>query len=84
MRSITPQAVADLLGIEVRLPKGFEQARLYGCLHLCNRALGRERLPQALQRVYEPQDNPALRRYHEKWLAYRSRMCQMNDLAVIH
>lgn len=82
--SITPQAVADLLGIEVRLPKGFDQASLYGCLHLCNRALGRERLPQAMLRVYEPQENPALRRYHEKWLAYRSRMCQMNDLAVIH
>lgn len=82
--SITAQAVADISGIEVWLPKGYDQSTMYGCLHLCNQALGLPKVPRELERVMKPQENMELQRYYEKWCAYRSRMQTMNDLAVIH
>lgn len=81
--SITAQAIADISGKEVWLPKGFAQSTIYGCVHLCNQALGMPRIERTLDRRFQPGENAQVQRYYEKWLTFRGRMRNMNDLSIL-
>ena len=81
--SITAQAIADISGKEVWLPDGFAQSTIYGCVHLCNQAMGMPRIERKLEKRFIQQDNPEVRKYYEKWLTYRGRMRNMNDLSIL-
>lgn len=80
---ITAQALADISGKEVWLPEGYDQGTMYGCLHLCNQAMGQPAVERKMARIVKPQENPELKAYYEKWRAYREKLATMNDLTIL-
>ena len=68
--------IADLSGLELHLKPGFEQATLFGLVALCNEALHDDTAlgGDGEERVYTPQENPLIRRYHRQWSRQRLAM----------
>ncbi len=81
--SITAQAAADISGKEVWLPRGYDQATMLGCIHLCNQAMEMPHIERTLEKRFQPQDSQEIKKYFEKWLTYRGRMRNMNDLSIL-
>ena len=68
--------IADLSMLELHLKPGFEQATLFGLVALCNEALqdGTALGGDGEERVYTPQENPLIRKYHRQWSRRRLAM----------
>jgi len=52
---------------------------MMGCLYLCNEALQLPHKERVLYKEYEPQENPELLAYYERWKKLRECLRGMNE-----
>ena len=74
--------IASLSGMEIRCPKGFEQATLLGLVKICNGALGEEAAPAGSigsnieyrggERIIRPVEGHLVEKYYPVWLKNRT------------
>ena len=76
---IITQAIADLSGFEIRLFQGYDQATMMGCMRLCNKGLQISAGERKLVSSVQPDENPRLQEYFEKWKRMRSCYRLMNS-----
>lgn len=72
------QHLADLTGKPIRLPVGFYQASIIGCMRLCNIYYHiKKDITDVSYHVYNPQKNKLIHQYYDVWKQHRE---QINNI----
>lgn len=67
------QYIADLSGLELRIPKGFSQATVLGLVKLLDNFYGVKRSDKLNEFIiYKPQENDLIKQYYKEWLKMKN------------
>ena len=71
------QHIANLTNKELRLPQGFQQSSVLGCLALCNQHFNIQRTKKQMEcKVFTPVSSSLIHQYCETWKDYRKKINQ--------
>ncbi|QKG85038.1 sugar kinase [Kroppenstedtia pulmonis] len=67
--------VAEMLGLELRIPKVSHQASIVGATIICNEALGRrDEVEESVERI-SPTGDPSVQRIYQRWQDLQKGIC---------